>query len=123
MLKEDFGRFYVTQGNSKMQQGAAPRIALINILLSTQEISNADIALANAVNHNALRRVHMKLVGNNLGANVPYICPHSSCYIVTLFANTAALPFCPHYTAISLPNEIKREAGRGLQTGVTVKHS
>lgn len=94
-----------------MQQGPAPGITLINILLSIQEISNADVALANAVNHNALKRVHIQLVGNNLGVNVPYICPHSSRYVVTLFANTAVLPFCPQHTAISLPNEIKREAG------------
>lgn len=112
MLKKDFGRFYVTQGNSKMQQGPAPGITLINILLSIQEISNADVALANADNHSALRRVHIKLVGNNLGVNVPYICPHSSCYVVTL---QTVLPFCPQYTAISLPHQNKEKQDRAYE--------
>lgn len=32
VLQEDLGRLYVTQGNSQVQQGPAPRIPLVNIL-------------------------------------------------------------------------------------------
>lgn len=58
MLKKNFGRFYVTQGNGKVQQGPASWITLINILLSTQEISNADAVPSNADNHSTTRRSH-----------------------------------------------------------------
>lgn len=58
MLKKNFGRFYVTQGNSKVQQGPASWITLINILLSSQEISNADAVPSNADNHSTTRRSH-----------------------------------------------------------------
>lgn len=59
VLKKDFGRFYITQGNSKVQQGPASWITLINILLSIREKNNAEAVLSNATNESTLRRVYI----------------------------------------------------------------
>jgi len=59
VLKEDFGRFYIAQGNSKVQQGPAPWITLINILLSIRERNNAEAVLSNTTDQGTLRRAYI----------------------------------------------------------------
>lgn len=51
VMKKDLGRFYITQGNSQVQQGPASWVALINILWGIQERNNAEAALSNASEH------------------------------------------------------------------------
>lgn len=90
VLQEDLGRFYVTQGNSQVQQGPAPRIPLVNIL-SVSEREGTQLIRA---------YTNKGLIQESIFPAIP----------TDPFPNSPAPPFCG---AVLLPHVNKKEKQNG----------